>query len=148
MIICCSLLLFLFAFFCSDLWDALLLVEFVQVVQQSLPDPKRLARAILADDSRTTLNKNFSHSKCRVCSWAATCCDRISKLYTDCIWLRLITTVWGIWQGDFILTTCQNEDICAVRHETWHVSYWYVLCTVVGKQKQKCQPFAWPQASH
>lgn len=39
------------------------LAMWYQVVQQSLPDPKRLARAILADDSRTTLNKNFSHSK-------------------------------------------------------------------------------------
>lgn len=39
------------------------LAMWYQVVQQNLPEPKRLARAILADDGRTTLNKNFSHSR-------------------------------------------------------------------------------------
>ncbi|CAK8985951.1 unnamed protein product [Durusdinium trenchii] len=40
----------------------LALAMWYQVIQQGLADPKRLARVILADEERTTLNKNFSHS--------------------------------------------------------------------------------------
>lgn len=66
------------------------LAMWYQVIQQELPELKPLARAILADESRTTLNKNFSHSKqlvknasrcVRLGGWAGRACLRFNDLH-------------------------------------------------------------------